>query len=97
MEEVQALLAAEAADAIVGFLHRVHRADRKPPEPVEKTFDDNSAFNDSLDENFGPFRIFDVEFRPSEVLFALEPQTYRIYLADFDDSGESEAKASEDG
>ena len=31
MEAVQALLAAEAADTIVGFLHRVHRQDRTPP------------------------------------------------------------------
>ena len=96
MEGVQALLAAEAADAIVGFLHRAHRADRTPPPP-EKTFDDNSAFNDSLDENFGPFRIFEIEFRPSEVLFTLEPETYRIYLADFDDTGNSETKTPEDG
>lgn len=29
-------------------------------------------------------RIFDAEFRPSEVLFQLEPQTYRVYLAEFD-------------
>jgi len=31
MESVQALMAAEAADTIVGFLHRVHRQDRTPP------------------------------------------------------------------
>jgi len=97
MEGVQALLAAAAADAIVGFLHRVHRADRTPSRSAGKTFDDNSAFNDSLDEDFGPFRIFEVEFRPSEVLFMLEPETYRIYLADFDETADSEAKVSEDG
>ena len=31
MEATQALLAAEAADAIVGFLYRVHKGDRPPP------------------------------------------------------------------
>src|SRR5688500_17313587 len=31
IESVQALLAAEAADTIVGFLYRVHRQDRTPP------------------------------------------------------------------
>ena len=92
MEGVQALLAAEAADAIVGFLHRVHRQDRTPPLASRTTFDDNAAFNDSLDETIGAFRIFDVEFRPSEVLFTLEPETYRVYLAEFDDSPDSEAK-----
>lgn len=97
MEGVQALLAAEAADAIVGFLHRVHREDRTTPRPEGGTFDDNPAFNDSLDEDFGPFRIHETEFRASEVLFALEPETYRIYLADFDDTADSGANAQEDG
>ena len=97
MEGVQALLAAGAADAIVGFLHRVHRADRTPPpRPAGETFDDNSAFNESLDENFGPFRIFEIEFRPSEVLFMLEPETYRIYLADYGGPTDSETLASAD-
>ena len=93
MEGVQALLAAEAADAIVGFLHRVHRQDRTPPPAETSFFDENSAFNESLDENFGPFRVFDVEFRPSEVLFSLEPETYRIYLAEFDSDSEVETAA----
>jgi hypothetical protein len=46
MEAVQALLAAEAADAIVGFLHRIHRQDRTPPPAPGPTFGDNGAFND---------------------------------------------------
>lgn len=97
MERVQALLAAEAADAIVGFLHRVHRADRNPPRrPAGEAFDDNSAFNDSLDESFGPFRVFEIEFRPSEVLYALEPETYRIYLADYGDTADPETQTSVD-
>jgi len=29
-------------------------------------------------------RIYEVEFRPSEVLFQMEPETYRVYLAEFD-------------
>ena len=85
MQGIQALLAAEAADTIVGFLHRVHRQDHTspasvipqsstPPPASRATFEDNLAFNDSLDETFGPFRLFDVEFRPSEVLFAMEPR-----------------------
>ncbi|MFN3727481.1 MAG: abortive infection family protein [Allosphingosinicella sp.] len=84
MEAVQALLAAEAADAIVGFLHRVHRQDRTLPPAVGPSFDDNGAFNEHVDETFGPVRVFEVEFRASEVLFRMEPETYRIYLAEFD-------------
>ena len=97
MEGVQALLAAEAADTIIGFLHRVHRQDRTSLPAARASFDDNFAFNESLDEAFSPFRIIDVEFRPSEVLFTLEPETYRIYLADFDGGADSETIASVGG
>lgn len=95
MEAVQALLAAEAADAIVGFLHRVHRQDRTRPPATGPTFDDYVAFNDHVDEAFGPFAVFDVAFRPSEVLFRMEPETYRIYLAEFDGS-DADAAAPEE-
>ena len=97
MEAVQALLAAEAADAIVGFLHRVHRQDRTSPPPTGPTFDENGPFNDHVDEASGPVRVFEVEFRASEVLFRMEPDTYRIYLAEFDgNNADAEAPAHEE-
>ena len=95
MEAVQALLAAEAADAIVGFLHRVHRQNRTPPPPAGPSFDDSGPFNDHVDETFGPVRVFDVEFRASEVLFRMETETYRIYLAEFD-GADAEAPVEEE-
>ena len=95
LEGIQALLAAQAADTIVGFLHRVHCQDRTLPPTSMEFFSENSTFNESLDETFGPFRIFEAEFHPSEVLFKLEPETYRIYLADFDGDGDSEVIPSD--
>ena len=96
MESAQALLAAEAADTIVGFLHRVHRQDRTPPASPRALYEDNSTFNDSVDEAQGMIRIFEAESRPSEVLFQMEPETYRVYLAEFDAEPESaEAGAAE--
>ena len=65
MESVQALPVTEATDAIVGFLHRVHRQDRTPAPPPRPTFDDNVAFNDHVDKSFGPFTVFGLSFRPS--------------------------------
>ena len=97
MDEVQALLAAEAADAIVGFLHRIHRQERTFLPTQQVIFDDNFAFNESLDETWGFFQIFESEFRASEVLFTLEPETYRIYLAEFEVGAHAEATASADG
>ncbi len=92
MESVQALLAAEAADTIVGFLHRVHRQDRGPSPPPRVLYEASPAFNESVDEAHGVIRIYGAEFRPSEVLFNLEPETYRVYLAEFD----AEADPGED-
>ena len=46
--------------------------------------EDNPAFNESVDETHGMIRIFEGEFRPSEVLFQMEPQSYRVYLTEFD-------------
>jgi hypothetical protein len=40
-------------------------------------------------------RIFDSEFRPSEILFQMEPETYRVYLAEFDSENSETAAASE--
>lgn len=97
MESVQALLAAEAADTIVGFLHRVHRQYQTPPSsPL--LYADNPAFNDAMDETHGMIRIFEVEFRPSEVLFKMEPESYRLYLSEFDEqTGGEDAMAASDG
>lgn len=91
MEAVQALMAAEAADTIVGFLHRVHRQDRTPPPSPRALYDANQEFNDSVDETHGPIRILEIELRASEVLFQMEPESYRIYAAEFDQEAEGNA------
>lgn len=85
LDLTQALLAAETADTIVGFLYRVHQQDRTPPPLPKEVFDNNTAFNDAVDEKYGKIQIFEAEFRPSEVLFQMEPETYQVYLAEFDD------------
>lgn len=95
METPQALMAAEAADTIVGFLHRVHRMARAPARSPRELYEANQPFNDSVDDAHGPIRILDVELRASEVLFQMEPETYRIYAADFDvDAERAEASAT---
>jgi hypothetical protein len=83
MENVQAVLAAQAADTIIGFLYGVHcqqySASRaRPPE-----YDDNPNFNAYVDETNDPVRIFSLEYLPSEVLFYVDEQAYRDALADY--------------
>jgi hypothetical protein len=84
METVQALLAAETADAIVGFLHRVHQQGRIAAPSPQLEYDANPGFNDYVDEAHGILRIFEVEFKPSEVLFRMDPEAYRVYLSEYD-------------
>jgi hypothetical protein len=84
LDGVQALLVARASDAIVSFLFRMHRdadGEKSPPAPV---FADFAAFNDYVDEASGPVRIFDLEYRASEVLFQVDPRAYQDYLAGFE-------------
>jgi hypothetical protein len=45
-----------------------------------------------VDEEHGIIRIYEAEFRPSEVLFQMEPETYRVYLAEFDAEDEKEGR-----
>lgn len=100
MESVQALMAAEAADTIIGFVHRVtgKTVRRCPRRGMFPLYDDNPEFNDSVDEEHGMIRIYEAEFRPSEVLFQMEPESYRVYLVEFGAEAEdSEASAMEAG
>ena len=88
------MLAAGAADTIVGFLHRVHRQDRIPPGRVRLEYEDNPDFNNWIDDVHEPVRIFEVECRASEVLFQVDQEAYRIYLAEYDttDGGGDEVR-----
>ena len=84
LEWVQAWMAAETADTVVSFLYRIHRQDRTPTSSAETSYDEHPDFNELIDGSHGMLRILDAEFRPSEVLFQMEPETYRIHLAEFD-------------
>ena len=83
MEPAQAMLAAGAAGALVCFLHRVHRQDQAPRPASRAMFDENPAFNTHVDDTHGMIRIFDAEFRASEVLYQMERESYRVYLTEF--------------
>lgn len=83
MESVQAILAAQAADAVVGFLYAVHRQDLLEVRLPRLNYDDYVEFNAFVDEMYEPTRIFEEEFMPSRILFEMGPEPYRVYLTDF--------------
>jgi hypothetical protein len=83
LEAHQALLVARAADTIVNFIFRVdleYPASTEAPRPA---YEDNPDFNQYVDDNNEPVRIFELEFEPSKVLFEMDPQAYEDYLENF--------------
>lgn len=83
MESVQAILAAQAADAIVGFLYGIHIQDLLEVRLPRLGYDDYVEFNASVDGTYEPTRIFAEEFMPSRILFEMAPEPYRVYLTEF--------------
>lgn len=83
MESAQAILVASAADTIIGFLYRVHQQDRAIEQKQRFSYEDYPNFNDFVDSAHGMIQIFELEFRPSEILFTMDPEGYRNYLAEF--------------
>lgn len=95
MEAVQAILAAQAADAMIGFLYRVHQADLSRPPTPRLEFNDHSELNEWIDNQTEMVQILNLPpYRPSEVLFAVDIQAYRDLLADFE-SDEEETNGAE--
>lgn len=87
LEPVQALLAAQAADAIVGFIYQIHIQSHTSPATPESPlliYETNQAFNSFIDDSNEIICILDSQFRPSEVLFQMDPESYRVALAEFD-------------
>lgn len=86
LEQSQALLAAQTADAIVGYLYEAHKAyvGRLEQRKNELKFEDNEEFNQFVDESYGPIIIFKEDLDASKVLFELAREPYRISLAEFE-------------
>ncbi len=96
MEGIQALLVAQAADAIIGFLYRVHRQDLSRPKAVSLEYDDNTDFNEWLDGQCEPVQILALPpYRPSDVLFNVDQEAYRDLLTDHETEDETEDQLGE--
>jgi hypothetical protein len=90
MDTVQAFMVAQSADAIVGFLHRVHRQQPTTRSSKRLRYEHNPNFNGYVDDAHEPVRIFDEEFMPSRVLFEMAPEPYRVYLTEYQLEADSE-------
>ena len=77
LEPVQALLAASAADTVVGFLWNVHKSYSPAGRPERLLYEDNPEFNEWVDQiHESPVMIFELPYKQSEILFHLDRQAY---------------------
>ena len=82
-----------SSDFFTAFIGRTGCHLLRPPTE----YDGNLAFNEYVDETHGLIKIFEVEFKPSEVLFQMEPETYRVYLTEFKSEADAEESSSGGG
>ena len=83
METTHGILAAQSADTIVGFLYQIHASELTTSSDRELPPARNYDFDSFLDAQHEIVRVFDLEFNPSDILFQMEPESYRILLAEF--------------
>ncbi len=98
MEGVQALLVAQTADAIIGFLYCVHSEDLSRPRTVPLAYSDHPEFNEWIDDQCERIQILSLPpYQPSEVLFVVDQEAYRILLTEYesDDATEDGERANE--
>lgn len=89
LEPVQAMLAANAADAIVGFLWDIHKSYSPTSQPERLSYGDNPEFNEWVDQiHEPPVKIFELPYKYSEILFHIDRQAYCDELREFNASTE---------
>jgi hypothetical protein len=84
MESVQAILAAQAADAIVGFLFSAHRVERDGTQP--KSTGHSRTIDKLLDTVFPSVDIAGQPYDVSEALYATDREAYLAVAASVDES-----------
>lgn len=96
LEPVQALLAASAADTVVGFLWNVHKSYSSVGRPERISYGDNPEFNEWMDlVHEPPVMIFELLYRHSEILFHLDRQAYGDALQEYISNPEPDEDAEE--
>jgi hypothetical protein len=83
IEAVQGEFAARAADALAVFLYKTHRGSSGITVRRTREFEQNAELNDWIDGSNAPAVIFELEFRPSEVLYHVDREAYLDALATF--------------
>ncbi len=84
MEAIQAVLAAQAADTIVGFLFSAHRVDHEGTQA--KPPDQSRTIDKLLDTVYDPVTMIGQPYALSEALYATDRRAYLAVVASVDES-----------
>jgi hypothetical protein len=90
----QATLAAQAADAIVSFLYRIHRDGMGQSPGARVYYEDHREFNQAFDADNEVIVVAGLTLSPSFVLYRADAEAYKAALIDFlaqGNAGEDEA------
>jgi hypothetical protein len=83
LEEIQAQLAARAADVVVNFLFEIHKNYPSQLSAQKITYQDQGEFNDYIDDSNPIVTIFGYQYKPSRVIYELDEEVYMTLLEDY--------------
>ena len=74
---------ARATDAVIGLLFKTHLSSAKRDPLARFRYGDHPDFDESIDEDFGPFGVLEAEILASEALFLTDFNAYRAALVQY--------------
>ncbi len=95
-ETLHAHFVARAADVIVFFLFSSHRQFPASAATRRLVYEELQEFNEWLDEQQDEIVLFSRRMKPSELLFRLDPDEYRLQFLDYEQQ-KAEPEATDDG
>lgn len=96
-EVLHAHLVARAADVIVYFLFSAHRQFPASAATRRLVYEELQEFNDWLDGQQDEIVLFNRKIKPSELLFRLDPDEYRLQLLDYEQQDAEPDATDEEG
>jgi hypothetical protein len=90
LESTHIHLVARAADAIVNFLFKTHKKNILSSSFIRIKYEEKKTFNEYLDDFYEAIEIFELRYRPSEILYALDREAYCNLLTEFENKNESQ-------
>jgi len=80
---------ARATDSVVGLLFKTHLSSAQRDPLARFRYGEHSDFDESIDNDYGPFKVMNVQLIASEALFRTDFLAYRAALIQFRQEQES--------